>query len=138
MTMQQTAALLLMLMGLAACQKRVHTTPTPTPHARTVALSWSASITSGVTYNVYRAPQACTARIARNGYTKINAEPVAGLTYSDPAVPAGTYCYYATSYLAGASPPESEPSNKAQADVTDSSCACPPINLTVAPPEPRH
>src|SRR4029077_17432405 len=66
-------------------------TATPAMAQHTVALSWTASTTSGVTYNVYR-EQACS-----GNFTQINASAVATATYTDAAVaPGETYCYKVT------------------------------------------
>jgi len=101
----------------------------PRGSGKNVVLNWVASTTSGVTYNVYRIVEACT---TANPFTRINASPVAALTYTDPDVPTGTICYYVTSYLQSASTPESVPSNKAE--VTIIVQPNPPQNLQITPP----
>lgn len=97
--------------------------------AHAVTITWTASTTAGVSYNVYRTAGTCPGTT----FTKINTTPITATTYDDTAVTGGsTYCYYATSYLSGANPPESIPSNKAPATVpTDQ--PNPPTNLTVNP-----
>lgn len=80
---------------------------------RTVSLSWTASTTTGVTYNIYRGPGSCSPT-PPNG-TKINAAPISTLTYDDTTMPAvGVYCYYAT---AVANSLESPPSNRVEATI---------------------
>ena len=74
-----------------------------------VALSWTASATSGATYNVYR-QQACS-----GNFTQINGSAVTATTYTDAAVASGeTYCYQVTADLSGV---ESTPSNPAPATI---------------------
>lgn len=61
----------------------------PVPQHR-VDLSWSPSASSVVGYNVYRG-------IAQGGsYTKLNASPDAGTSYTDSSVQAGQTYYYVT------------------------------------------
>jgi hypothetical protein len=89
---------------------------------RTVALSWVASPSLGVTgTNVYRAAGACSPLPAN--FVKITATPVTGTTYSD-SVPIGTYCYYVTSVGGGL---ESGPSTTAGAVASPN----PPTGLTI-------
>ena len=127
--MKHALILVMALAALTGCQKHVRTTPTPTPNARTVTVNWTASLTPGVTYNVYRAAASCT---ATGTFIKLTPSPINALTYNDLNVPTGTYCYYATSYLASATPPESVASNKAEAVVTDTQPS-PPTQLNVTP-----
>lgn len=47
----------------------------------------------GTTYNIYRGSAACSTNPT---LTLLNTAPVTALTYTDTAVPAGTYCYAAT------------------------------------------
>lgn len=79
---------------------------------RSVDLSWTASVTPGVTYNVYRAPAACSP--LPTNFVKQNAAPIATTSFSNTGVPTGTYCYYVTAAAAGL---ESGPSNNAGAAV---------------------
>jgi len=76
--------------------------------AHTVTLSWTASTTSGATYNVYR-QQACSGNFAQI------ASAVSATAYIDGAVTNGeTYCYEVT---AVASSIESAASNPAPATI---------------------
>ena len=60
-------------------------------NAHAANLSWTASVTPNVTYNVYRATASA------GPYTKVNSSAIMGLTYSDTTVLAGqTYYYVAT------------------------------------------
>ena len=80
--------------------------------SHSVKLTWVASITPGVTYNVYRVTES-------TGKTeKLNATPISGLSFTDehPAA-GGKYTYYATA-VAGAL--ESARSNPATATIPDS------------------
>lgn len=89
----------------------------PKVHAQSqhnIALTWSASATSGVNYNIYRG-------MATGGpYTKITATPVTGLTYADTTGTGGTkYFYVETAVCTAACPSgitgESAFSNEASA-----------------------
>jgi hypothetical protein len=56
----------------------------------TVSLSWTASTTSGVTYNVYRA-------MTSGGYnytTPLNSTPISGTSFTDCSVTLGQTYYY--------------------------------------------
>ena len=122
--------LLLSTIALTACQKHYPVNPTPAPHARTVHVSWTASTTPNVSYNVYRQSAPCA---ASGTFAKINAGPISGTSYDDLNVPAGsTYCYYATAVCSTCSPSESAPSNKDEAQVQDVQPQ-PPTGLTVSP-----
>jgi hypothetical protein len=82
--------------------------------ARNVLLTWGASSTSGVTYNVYRCTGSCASPLT--GFTQIKTG-VNALTYTDddPALVSGTTYFYAiTAALTGV---ESDPSNVASATV---------------------
>jgi hypothetical protein len=72
----------LLLPALAAAQ---------TAHSNTV--TWPASPSPGVTYNVYRAPGSCSA-----AFVKINTTAVSALTYTDTAglVDGSINCYHVT------------------------------------------
>ena len=64
--------------------------PTVTPIQHSVALSWTASITIGVEYNIYRAAYTTTC----GSFSKINDTPHAGTTYTDSnVVNDSAYCY---------------------------------------------
>ncbi len=86
---------------------------TPALAQHTVALSWTASTTSGVTYNVYR-QQACS-----GNFSQINASAVTTTVYTDSAVaPGETYCYQVTALMSAV---ESTVSNPAPATIPGSS-----------------
>lgn len=73
-------------------------------NAHAANLSWTASTTPNVTYNVYRAA-ASTGPFT----TPVNSAPITGLTYVDTTVQAGqTYYYVVTAVAAGV---ESAPSS---------------------------
>jgi hypothetical protein len=76
---------------------------------RTVLVSWTASTSSNVTYNVYRGA-------ASGGpYTKLNQASITGTAFTDTTVQPGlTYFYVATALSGGV---ESTYSNQAQAVV---------------------
>ena len=70
-----------------------------TPHS--VALSWTASSDAAanptLTYNVYRAPSACS---ASSSFTKLNTAAITAVTYTDSTVTVGSiYCYSVTAVL---------------------------------------
>jgi hypothetical protein len=60
-----------------------------TPGKHTVSLTWTASTTAGVTYNLYRgsSPGVC------NGSPTPYASNISGTSYLDTNTPAGTYFY---------------------------------------------
>ncbi len=87
---------------------------------RQVVLTWNASTSPGVTYNVYRAAGTCQAP-----FSKISTAPVTALTYTDTNVAVGTYCYQVTAAAAGL---ESVPSNNSEAPVPP----YPPSGLTIS------
>lgn len=72
--------------------------------AHSVALTWNASVDTGGTVNVYRAPGSCTGT-----FTQIKTGVAAAGPYSDTGLGVGNFCYYVTAVLNGA---ESFPSNK--------------------------
>lgn len=77
-----------------------------------VSLAWMDLLNpAGTTYNVYRAPTACTGTPA---YVKLTAAPITPLAYSDTSATSGTYCYYVTAVVSGV---ESAPSVTAQASL---------------------
>jgi hypothetical protein len=86
---------------------------TPALAQHTVTLSWTASTTSGVTYNIYR-QQACS-----GNFTQINASAITATVHTDSAVaPGETYCYQVTALLSGV---ESTASNPAPATIPGNS-----------------
>ena len=83
--------------------------------AHYATLSWTASVSTGVTgYNVYRATTP-TATLANGLYTKVNSSPVVGVTYIDSTVSAGVSYYYVTTAVSSSG--ESAASNQFQAPV---------------------
>ena len=80
------------------------------PSAHSVALSWTASTSNVVGYNVYRGTQ------SGGPYAKLTSSPQPGTAYTDSSVASGaTYYYVATSVDANSS--ESSYSNQAVAQV---------------------
>lgn len=80
----------------------------------TVTLTWQDNLNpAGTKYNIYRATGKCGAEGL--AFTKQNADPVSGLTYSQQPSDPGHYCYRVTSYLPNL--PESSPSNTAEAGI---------------------
>jgi hypothetical protein len=66
----------------------------------------SATITTGcTTYNVYRAPNACSL-LQAPVFAKI-ADTIGALTYTDTGVSFGSYCYQVTATVAGSEGPPS-------------------------------
>jgi fibronectin type 3 domain-containing protein len=62
----------------------------PTPGSPHVCLTWTASTTSGVTYNVYRS----TTTGGENFATPLNSAPISNLFYYDTTVALGTTYFY--------------------------------------------
>lgn len=85
-------------------EKRASTGP-----QRSVTLTWKASASPGVRYNVYR-------RSLSGGFTRLNAEPVAATSYTDNSVQPGQ-TYFFTTRAVSLSGTESSPSNEVRADV---------------------
>jgi hypothetical protein len=82
-----------------------------TPASHTATLTWTASTTTGVNYNVYRAT-------ATGGpYTKLTASPIAATTYLDTTVLAGQTYFYVTTAVDKTTSAESTKSNEAPATV---------------------
>jgi hypothetical protein len=74
-------------------------------NAHAANLSWTASTTPNVTYNVYRAT-AATGPFT----TPLNSSPITGTTYTDTTVQAGqTYYYVATAVANGIESADSSP-----------------------------
>jgi hypothetical protein len=103
---------------------------TPALAQHTVALSWTASSTSGVTYNVYR-QQACSGNVAQ-----INSIAVTATVYTDSAVaPGETYCYQVTALLSGV---ESTASSPTPATIPRSSVQAPTSQVSSKTPCARR
>jgi len=117
-------AIMVLVVCAAGCRHRIN----PLGSGRTVTVTWDASTTQGVSYNVYRQPAACATSGAA---AKLNASPLTVLTYTDSDVPVGTWCYWATSYLVAAETQESAPSNKAEVVIIPQ--PSPPQNLQITP-----
>jgi fibronectin type 3 domain-containing protein len=62
--------------------------------AHSVALSWTASLDTVDSYNVYRGPAGAEA-------VKINTSPIVGTSFTDSAPPLGSSSYIAKSVVAG-------------------------------------
>jgi Abnormal spindle-like microcephaly-assoc'd, ASPM-SPD-2-Hydin len=78
--------------------------------SHTVALSWGASTSSVVGYNIYRGAQ------SGGPYSRLNSTPMAGTSFTDNTVASGaTYYYVATSVDSNSS--ESTYSNQATAEI---------------------
>ena len=79
--------------------------------SHSVALTWNASPTSGISgYNVFRGTAS-----GAEGTTPLNSPPVSGLTYTDTAVSSGqTYFYVVTAVDSGGNSP---PSNEIPASI---------------------
>jgi hypothetical protein len=56
--------------------------------SHSVAVSWTASTSSVIGYNIYRST------VSGSGYIKLNSAPVIGLTYTDTSVQSGTTYFY--------------------------------------------
>lgn len=68
---------------------------------RTIDLSWDASISTGVTYNIYRSEVTlgCVGVPQDPTCIKLNSAPISGLTFTDTGVPVGkVYFYTATAF----------------------------------------
>jgi hypothetical protein len=85
---------------------------------RTVNLTWKASPSSGVKYNVYRSSTKGDCLKAKLDHCeKINPSPVAGTSYTDSAVQVGqSYFYVVKAVSSGGT--ESGPSNEAPAVIS--------------------
>jgi hypothetical protein len=83
-----------------------------------VNLTWNASPSVAVTYNVYRSSThgECF-KIKSDDCKKINLSPVAGTTYADNTVQGGQSYFYVAKAV-GPSGKESSPSNEAQAVIS--------------------
>jgi hypothetical protein len=85
---------------------------------RVVNLTWKASTSAGVRYNVYRSSnQGGCLKTNSNNCQKISPSPVPSTNYTDSTVQAGQrYFYVVKAVYSGG--PESGPSNEAQAAVS--------------------
>jgi len=81
------------------------------PSSHTVALSWTASTSAVVGYNVYRSTT------IGSGYSKINSSLVAGLTYTDSSTLQSSTTYYYVTTAVDSSGNESTFSNPASAAI---------------------
>lgn len=84
-------------------------------NAHAANLSWTASATPNVTYNVYRASAS-----AGPFTTPLNASPITGTTYSDTTVQAGQTYYYVATAVAS--------------DGSQSADSSPPVQATIPSP----
>ena len=88
---------------------------------RTVNLSWTASTTTGVTYNVWRGATSA------GPFSQLNTSAISGLTYADStAVVGNTYTYYVTAYAGACTPTGTTPCG--------SSAPSPMVSQTIPPP----
>jgi hypothetical protein len=93
------------LMSAGAQQQKASGPPGP---QHKVSLSWKASTSAIVGYNVYRR--------GTSGVVKLNLEPILGTTYVDSTVQSGqTYFYVTKAVKAGGA--ESTPSNEVRVDI---------------------
>jgi hypothetical protein len=92
-------------MSAGAQQDRVNGPP---GQQHKVTLSWNASASAIIGYNVYRR--------GTSGVVKLNLEPVPGTTYVDSTVQAGQTYFYVTKAVS-ARGTESTPSNEVRVDV---------------------
>lgn len=73
--------------------------PTAAQTVHQIVLTWNASTTAGVNYNIYRGT------VSGGPYTKLNSTPIVGLTYSDTTGVGGTkYFYVETAVCTAACP----------------------------------
>lgn len=107
--MRKLARYLLLLCSLTAVAQ---TSPcgAPVPGSPHICLTWVASTTSGVTYNVYRA----TTAGGENYSTPLNTSAITGLVFSDVTDAIGTTYFYTTCAV-GKGGVLSPPSNEVQA-----------------------
>lgn len=92
-----TLLLCLFVLGIT-CQAQGATCPAPTPGAPHVCLKWTASSTSGVTYNIFRA----TTSGGQNYAAPLNSTPISSTSFYDATATIGTtYFYTATAVGTG-------------------------------------
>lgn len=89
--------------------------------AHSTVLTWAASTTPNVTYNVYRSTT------SGSGYSQVNVSPVTGLTFTDSQVTNGTTYFYVVRSFDGTT--ESVNSNQVTAVIPQA--PQPPTGLTV-------
>ena len=95
--------------GSGAAGNSQVTPPPPTQH--NVSLSWNASTTSGVQYNIYRGTQ------HTGPYPiKLNSSPQATTTFTDSTIQSGTTYYYVVTAV-DSNQQESDYSNEALATI---------------------
>ena len=73
--------------------------PTAAQTVHQIVLTWNASTTTGVNYNVYRGT------VTGGPYTKITGSPVTALTYADTNGTGGTKYFYVVTAICMASCP---------------------------------
>ena len=106
------AVLSIVLVGCASCGSSHHDSITPKQHS--VSLSWDASSTSNVQYNVYRGAQHL------GPYSvKLNSAPLSSTSFTDSTVHNGTTYYYVVTAVDGDSV-ESDYSNEATVGIPSS------------------
>lgn len=98
---------------------------------RPILLNWTASTSVGVTgYNIYRS------NTSGGPYTKINAIPITGLTFTDPAVTIGTSVFYvATAIGAACTVPPAGPCGL-ESPFSSPEAAVNPVPTRTGPPGP--
>jgi hypothetical protein len=120
----QMKKLLLLILFTALPVLAQSSTPcgvSPTPGQPHVCLSWQASATPGVTYNVYRA----TTSKGENYSTPLNAQPLSTLFFYDTTVAVGTQYFYTVTAGQGGTTSVPTPEVGAQVPVPDSAPTLP-------------
>jgi len=106
-----TTSIFMILLWSCGCGAATnsHVAPPPTQHS--VSLSWNASTTSGVQYNIYRGTQ------HTGPYpTKLTSSPQAATTFTDSTVQSGATYYYVVTAV-DSNQQESDYSNEALAAI---------------------
>ena len=102
------------LVGCSSCGGGAGRNDSSTPKQHTVSLSWKASSTPNVQYNIYRSTQHL------GPYSrKLNPAPVSATTFTDSTVQSGATYYYVVTAVDQNSA-ESDYSNEATVDVPTS------------------
>jgi hypothetical protein len=83
--------LLLMSVSLFAAPKPMTLSAEPLPQGGW-SISWDASVTPLVTYDLWRKNAPCTN--ASGIFVKVNSAPIAALTFADTLAPTGKVCYF--------------------------------------------